>query len=182
MRFKVIIAFIFLLFTFLTPETMGEKKHPDYEIVKQIIIDSIGWAMKKDADRLFQIFANDDTLLLWWVSSSKSKGGIEQLRKNAEQVWMTDDFKATRFEYRDIKIHFAKSGDVAWFSCHFDDCAIWKGKEDCLMNVRKTGVLEKRNGQWVIVQVHSSWPINEIPDNVWQVLLKNRKSKEIKKN
>jgi hypothetical protein len=67
---------------------------------------------------------------------------------------------------------------VAWFSCYFDDCAIWKGEENCVLNARKTGVMEKRNGLWVIVQVHASWPVNEIPDNVWEIISKARTSKE----
>jgi ketosteroid isomerase-like protein len=178
MRFQVIIMLICLLFTFISAETPETTKHPEYDTVKQVIKDSIGWAMTKDLDRLFQIFANDDQLLIWWVSSSKGPGGIAKLKKNAEQIWMTPDFKATRFEYRDIKIHFSKSGNVAWFSCHFDDCAIWKGKENCMLNIRKTGVLEKRKGQWVIVQVHSSWPINEIPDNIWEIISKSRNSQK----
>lgn len=151
-------------------------EHPDYQAVKQVLLDSIGWAMNKDVDRLFQIFANDDDLQLWWVSSSGGARGIEDLKRTAETVWMTPDFKATRFEFRDVRIRFSKDGAVAWFSCTFDDCGIWKGDEYCMESIRKTGVMEKRDGQWTIVQSHASWPIDAIPEDVWQKLVERRAS------
>jgi hypothetical protein len=40
--------------------------------------------------------------------------------------------------------------------------------------VRKTGVLEKRGDQWTIVQSHASWPVDKIPDEIWQRLVEAR--------
>lgn len=147
--------------------------HPDYLVVKQVIVDSIGWAETKDLDRLLSIFAEDD-LLLWWVNSTGGATGTADLKRTAENVWMTSDFKATRCEFRDVRIRFSKDGSVAWFSCHFDDCGTWKGEAFCLENVRKTGVLEKRGDQWTIVQSHASWPIDSLPEAVWQQLVAKR--------
>lgn len=148
--------------------------HPDYEIVKAVIEDSIGWAIDKDLDRLFQIFANDDDLLIWWVGSNGGADGIDDLRETAESVWMKPDFAATRFEFRDTRIRFSRDGSMAWFSCRLDDCGLWKGQEFCMENVRNTGVLEKREGQWTIVQSHASWPVDQIPDDIWLQLAERR--------
>lgn len=152
----------------------GSPQHPEYEVVKAVVEDSIGWAMTKDLDRLLQIFANDDRLLIWWVGSLGGADGIDDLKETARAVWMTPDFKATRFEFRDLEISFSEHGDAAWFSCHLDDCGIWKGEESCMENVRNTGVLVKRGDQWVIVQSHASWPVDKIPDDVWQTLVQAR--------
>ena len=149
--------------------------HPDYEVVKAVIEDSVGWAMTKDLDRLLQIFANDDDLLVWWVGTSGSAEGIDDIKEMARTIWMTDDFKATRFEFRDLKIHFSQDGRVAWFSCRLDDCGTWKGREGCTNDVRSTGVLEKRGEQWTIVQNHASWPVDRIPDDVWERLVERRR-------
>lgn len=146
--------------------------HPDYGVVKQVIEDSIGWAMEKNLDRLMEIFAEDD-LLLWWVNSSGGATGTADLRKTAEAVWMTPDFKATRCEFRDVRIRFSRTGDVAWFSCRFDDCGVWKGEEFCLENVRKTGVVVKQEGSWQIVQSHASWPIDRLPADVVERLVEH---------
>lgn len=149
--------------------------HPEYETVKAVIEDSIGWAIEKDLDRLLQIFANDDDLLIWWVGSNAGANGIDDLKKTAETVWMTDDFKATRFEFRNLRIRFSEDGKMAWYSCHLDDCGIWKGQEACMANVRNTGVLEKREDQWTIVQSHASWPVDKIPDEIWLRLVEARR-------
>jgi ketosteroid isomerase-like protein len=149
-------------------------EHPEYEIVERVIQDSIGWAMTKDLDRLLQIFANDDDLLIWWVGSNGGAEGIDDLKETAETVWMQPDFKATEFEFRDLRIRFSKDGTVAWFSCYLDDCGIWKGQEFCMKNVRNTGVVEKRGDRWTIVQSHASWPVDKIPDDIWQRLAQAR--------
>ena len=69
--------------------------------------------------------------------------------------WMDPRFKATSFDIRDLRITQARSGGVAWFSAILDDCGEWDGKPSCWLDTRWTGVLEKRDGGWRIVQMHS---------------------------
>ena len=71
---------------------------------------------------------------------------------------MRDEFKATDFAVRDLRINFAELGNAAWYSCMLDDHAEWSGKPIGCDNCRWTGTLEKRNGKWVIVQMHFSFP------------------------
>jgi len=175
---------VLLLCLVAAPLQAGQPEatdYPDYTIVKAVIEDSIGWAIDKDLDRLFQIFANDDDLLIWWVGSNGGANGIDDLKKTAETVWMKSDFKATRFEFRDVRIRFSKEGTTAWFSCHLDDCGIWKGEEFCVADVRNTGVLEKRGDQWTIVQSHASWPVDKIPDDTWEQLVQARQQADPEK-
>jgi ketosteroid isomerase-like protein len=170
---------LFLLCLISVPLQAGlpePSEHPEYETVKAVIEDSIGWAIEKDLDRLLQIFANDEDLFIWWVGSNGGAEGIDDLKKTAETVWMTPDFEATKFEFRDVRIRFSEDGKMAWFSCHLDDCGIWKGQEACMKNVRNTGVLEKRGDQWTIVQSHASWPVDKIPDEIWDRLVEARQT------
>ena len=109
---KVLLC-VALLCLVAVPLQAGEAEasdHPEYEVVKAVIEDSVGWAMDKDFDRLFQIFADDDDLLIWWVGTSGSAEGIDDLKQLAETIWKSPDFAATRFEYRDLKIWFSKDG------------------------------------------------------------------------
>ena len=172
-----ILRWMLLVFLAVTPLDGSQPEpsdHPDCEIVRGVIEDSIGWALTKDFDRLFQIFANDDDLLVWWVGTSGSAEGIGDLKRLAETVWKSPDFEATSFELRDLKISCSDDGRTAWFSGHLDDCGKWKGQEFCADNVRTSGVLEKRGNQWTIVQYHGSWPVDKIPDETWELLVKER--------
>jgi hypothetical protein len=139
-----------------------ESTSPDYEAVKQTIEQSIGWAVKKDFDAMFRLWA--DNMFDFWLFSNSIVIGLDNFKIYAEQ-WKDPDFRGTRFEFRDLRIVFSRSGDVAWYSCFVDDCSSYKGKETCMKNVFRTGVLEKRDGRWVHVLGHGSYPVDKIPEN-----------------
>ncbi len=69
-----------------------------------------------------------------------------------------DGLEHYKADIRDLTVDFSKSGDVAWYF-HLLDAEIksrdnitrWKG-------ARFTGVLEKQNDHWVMVQTHVSIP------------------------
>lgn len=77
--------------------------------------------------------------------------------KKNEKFWMNPDFKAIGYEIKDLKINISKSGDVAWWYCMLNDINEWKEKPASWENTRWTGVLEKRDNKWVIVQMHFSF-------------------------
>jgi hypothetical protein len=135
---------------------------PDYEAVKKTIEQSIGWAIEKDFDAMFNLWA--DNMFHFWLFSNSIVVGLDSFKTYAEQ-WKDPDFLGTRFEFKDLRIMFSRSGDVAWYSCFLDDCGSYKGKESCLENVFQTGVLEKRDGRWVHVLMHGSYPVDKIPEN-----------------
>ena len=126
--------------------------------VEQVIRDSIGWALTKDIDRLYSILAQDDDFFIFHPDSQSTIVGFEAFKKYGEGIWLNDQFKATDFAVRDMRIKFAEAGNAAWFSCFLDDHAEWKGQPIGWDNCRWTGTLEKRAGQWVIVQMHFSFP------------------------
>lgn len=125
--------------------------------VETVIRDSIGWALTKDIDRLYAILAQDDDFFIFHPDSQSTIVGFEAFKAYGEGIWLKDEFKATDFAVRDLRINFAEAGNAAWFSCHLDDHAEWKGQPIGWDNCRWTGTLEKRSGQWVIVQMHFSF-------------------------
>ena len=143
------------------PLTSGQNTNNPFNIqqekqlVEKIIHGSIGWAKNKNINLLYSIIANDASFLEVHPDE-KVVRGIEEFKK-AEKFWMSPEFKAVRYEIKDLTINFSKSGDVAWFFCMLDDINEWKGQPANWENTRWTGVLEKRNGKWVIVQQHFSF-------------------------
>lgn len=124
-------------------------------LVEKAIHNSIGWAGDKDIDLLYSIIANDSNYVEVDPGDRVVKG-FENFRM-AEEFWMSDDFRAVRYEIRDLKINFSRSGDVAWYYCILDDINEWKGEPASWENTRWTGVLEKRDGRWIMVQMHFSF-------------------------
>jgi ketosteroid isomerase-like protein len=124
-------------------------------LVEKAIRSSIGWAKNKDINLLYSVIANDANYVEVNPNDRVVKG-FQDFQK-AEAFWMNPDFKAIRYEIRDLTINFSKSGYVAWFFCMLDDINEWKGQPASWENARWTGVLEKRDNNWVIVQMHFSF-------------------------
>ncbi len=127
--------------------------------IEQAIRASIGWAKDKNLELLYSTIANDSNFLEVHPEGNVVKG-FEEFRK-AERIWMSPHFKAVRYEIRDLRITLAKSGDVAWFFCVLDDINEWKGQPANWENTRWTGVLEKQDGRWRMVQQHFSFAEDE---------------------
>jgi ketosteroid isomerase-like protein len=127
--------------------------------IEKTVKDGIGWALTKDLDLLHSVIAQDSNLVIVNPDSSVIRG-FDEFRKN-EAFWMDPRFKATRFEVRKLKITISRSGTVAWFSCYLDDLCEWDGRPAGWVNVRWTGVVEKRDGRWITVQMHFSFPTKD---------------------
>ena len=174
-QFKIISIIFLVLLSFNSKLISQETKSPDYEVVKNVIEQSIGWAIEKDFDAMFRLWA--DNMLDYWLFSNSLVIGLDNFKDYAE-MWRHADFRGTRFEFKDLRIVFSQSGDAAWYSCFIDDCTSTKGKEFCEENVFRTGVLEKRDGRWVHVMGHGSYPVDKIPEHYVRKYYSNLFEKE----
>ena len=161
MKANILKAVIPLLILSMFSESCKENKtdvlnrQAEMDLVRSAIHNSIGWAKNKDFALLYSTIANDSN----YIEVDPNPGiirGFSQFKKN-ETFWGNPDFKAIRYDIRDLSINLSEKGDVAWFYCILDDINEWKGQPACWMNTRWTGVLEKREGRWVIMQMHFSF-------------------------
>jgi len=127
--------------------------------VAQAIDGTIAWAKTKDFVRLYGIIADDSAYLEVHPDDQVVKG-IAQFRA-MERFWASPDFRSIRHETRDLQISFSRSGDVAWFFCMLDDINEWQGRPASWIDTRWTGVLEKCDGEWRMVQMHFSNPVSD---------------------
>ncbi|MEW5923160.1 MAG: nuclear transport factor 2 family protein [Candidatus Zixiibacteriota bacterium] len=126
--------------------------------IKQVVEGSIGWALTKDKDYLFSLMWQDSNLFFFNPDNAGNINGFEAFRQLTENVFMNDAFKAIRFEVKDLRIQISQGGDVAWWAGVLYDYGEWNGKPANWEGVRWTGVTEKRDGKWVIMQMHFSYP------------------------
>ncbi len=128
--------------------------------VEQTVHDNICWALTKDRAMAERTMAHDAGLFIF-NPTSKPTVGWEDLAKNFT-VWMDPRFKATRCDIRELRVTLSRSADAAWWSAMLDDLAEWDGKPTGWKDTRWTGVLEKRDGAWVIVQMHFSFAADKV--------------------
>lgn len=140
---------------FALPSQGQLKNQNEKEIVAKTISSVIGWAKEKDLNLFYSVIANDTN----YVSVSPGKRVVKKFEDVKQNVpfWMSPDFKYVRHELKDLRITFSRDGSVAWFFCILDDINTYKGEPASWENTRWTGVLEKRNGKWVVVQQHFSF-------------------------
>jgi hypothetical protein len=124
--------------------------------IERIINNSIGWALTKDKDLLYSSLAQDSAFFIYHPTSRTTVAGWPEFEPLVE-VWMDPAFKATRFEVKNLRINLSESATVAWYSALLDDFGEWQGEPVGWEDARWTGVLEKREGRWVIVQMHFSF-------------------------
>lgn len=153
--YKLIILLVIPMISCTFQKQEKPDQSNDIALIEQTIHSSIAWAKNKDLNLLYSVIANDTTFLEIHPDKSVVKG-ISEFKK-AEKFWMHPDFKAIRYEIRDLTIQISQSGTVAWWFCMLDDINEWKGQPANWENTRWTGVSEKRNGKWVIVQQHFSF-------------------------
>ena len=152
----------------LIPCILGAAPDADTDaektVVEKVIRDNIGWALTKDRPLLESTMIHDERLLIVNPDSAIT-AGWEQFVKNFD-FWLDPRFKATGVDIRDLRIDFSPQGDAAWWSCVLDDLYEWNGKAGAWKDTRWTGVLEKRDGRWRIVQMHFSFAADKVAAEV----------------
>lgn len=114
------------------------------------------WAdsyIKRDIKRLLAAIAPDPDVLMYGTSADEKRIGLAGMQAQVERDWAQTD--AAAFILHDPSVSAA--GTVAWASAD----ATFKvevGGQEMAFPARFTGVLENRDGQWLVVQAHFSLP------------------------
>ncbi len=158
----MIIPLVFLLcfaFACQQGEEVAEEPAVDVEAekatVKALIDDFVEIWETEDMELFSKIFAHDDDMRFFVVPPERLVGW-EQLNEAMQKMFESSENMQLTTRELVIKVH--KSGEVAWVSCLMDSKGEMMGEPVSLEGVRFTAVVEKRNGNWVIVQFHASEP------------------------
>jgi ketosteroid isomerase-like protein len=159
---KLQIVYQLALAAALTASAAPSKLDREKAAVEKTAFTFVGWALEnKNLEGLKASVSQGEDFFMFMPDSKTTTDGYQAFTK-LFPAWMSADFKATRTELRDVKIHVASSGKVAWFSSILEDCGEYKGRASCWKDCRYTGVAEKRSGRWVIVQAHFSFAYDKV--------------------
>jgi ketosteroid isomerase-like protein len=155
-----------------TPPVAGRSVPPspasiqsEKDAIAKVITDSIRWALTKNRALAESTLAHDEDLFYFWTNSTFTIKGWKQHLQTFD-TFMSPKFKAIRTEVRDLQVQLSRSGDVAWYHAILDDVVELDGKRGGGEDIRWTGVLEKRGGAWVIVQMHASLAADKVRESV----------------
>jgi uncharacterized protein (TIGR02246 family) len=125
----------------------------------KVVVDQFAQAIESEDMELFaNIIAHDADMVNFGTDAGERWVGWEPLKESIAEQFAS--FENTKLTVKDQVIHVNPAGKVAWFS----EIADWnmeaQGQPVHLKGCRITGVLEKRNGNWVFVQFHFSLPVS----------------------
>jgi ketosteroid isomerase-like protein len=125
--------------------------------VEAVLDQMIKASETEDMELLSQVYAHDDDMVIFGTDAGERLVGWETLKELMQKQF--DATENSKLNVRDEVIHVHNSGKTAWFSQIID----WELTADSqtvkLEGLRASGVLEKRNENWVIVQLHYSIPV-----------------------
>ena len=111
----------------------------------------------EDMELFSRIMAHDADMVNYGTDAAEHFVGWEALKESVQKMFPS--FENIKLTVKDQVIKVHASGNVAWFSEIADWDLVVEGKPVRSEGCRFTGVLEKRNGNWVFVQFHNSVPV-----------------------
>jgi hypothetical protein len=128
---------------------------PDPNSPETVIRALVHANAEKDMPTLSRLMAHDADITSYSIGGRKYVGWPEFEREMQEEF-----VNAQKLEIPITELNVWTKGDVAWFTMELDYIRyVGKGTElkRTVIPLRETGVLERRNGQWVMLSWHESF-------------------------
>ena len=112
----------------------------------------------ENMDLLSKLIAHDPDIIVFGTDAAERWVGYEPLAESMKKQF--ESFEEAKYTSRERVIKVNKSGEVAWWSELLDMRGKAQGQPFAMEGLRMTGVCEKRDGNWVVVQLHFSVPVS----------------------
>ena len=146
-----------LLFTFLISSSFLNIQADPKTIANEVdfVISKMWESFVQGDHKMFaETMAQDSDMVTFGTDASERWDGWDDLQKSVKKQF--DSFDILNVKRMDKKLNLSDSGEVAWFSEIVDWEFLVEDKKQIIKGVRYTGVMEKRENEWKIVQFHSS--------------------------
>lgn len=155
------LLFIVAALLIITSCEMNQKKQiidlkAEVEMVELVLEKYVIANEKQDIDLVHEIWAPEPDIVVFGTNSNERLMGWDQIRLALEHQF--NSFEDTYISVHDQVININETGNTAWFSEVLNYNYIYQGEAIQYEGLRFTGVLQKKNGDWFIVQSHMSIP------------------------
>jgi ketosteroid isomerase-like protein len=130
-----------------------EKEKVELVLEKYVLANE-----KQDIEYVHEIWAESPDIVVIGTNSDEKLVGWESIREVMQRQF--DSFQDTYISVHEQVIEINETGNTAWFSEFLNYNYIYQGEAKQYEGLRFTGVLEKIDGEWYIVQSHMSIPGN----------------------
>ncbi|MBH0194483.1 MAG: SnoaL-like domain-containing protein [Nitrospira sp.] len=128
---------------------------PDPNSPETVIRELVHANVEKDMPTMSRLMAHDADITSYSIGGRKYVGWQEFEREMREEF-----ANVQKFEIPIRELTVWHKGDVAWFTMELDYTRYTKEGGELkrmMLPLRETGVLERRNGQWVMLSFHESF-------------------------
>ncbi len=157
---KKILHFIVVIAACLTLNSCSQKQTVNTDAekakVKSVVDNFKNFWETKDMNLLSKIMANDADMVNYGTDANEIFVGFKAFKDSITP--MLSSVSGIKINVRNQTINVDADGNAAWFSEIWDWDISMGGQTMQQHNLRLTGVLEKRDFNWVIVQFHNSVP------------------------
>jgi len=144
----------------ITISCNNQKKEVNYKIEKEAIENLLENYIlaneNQDFDLIEDIWASNDDIILYGTDSDERLMGWSDIEEAIKEQFglITDTYISASNQF--IKLNY--TGNTAWFAETLNYNYMYKGKAHKYEGMRFTGIVEKIEDEWVLVQAHLSLP------------------------
>ena len=128
--------------------------NPTYENAESLIQKMWDSFIDGDIDAFSQTMSKDEDMVTFGTDASERGDRWQELEDSVALQF--DAFDVISVDRKNNSLKISNSGTTAWFSETVDWEFLSNGKTEEVKDIRYTGVMEYRKGQWKIVQFHCS--------------------------
>jgi hypothetical protein len=147
---------IFLLIIFSCSTNQIDLESEREQVIK-VLDDFILSHETKDLDLLSSCFSDKPDILI--LGTDKDELWVDKTSMVDAQKRAYGTFDEVKLSVRDKVLKMDRAGKTAWFYMKVNWYIESKGEKYKFDDVRTTGVLENVVGKWLIVQIHTSLPV-----------------------
>lgn len=126
------------------------------EVLK--VLDNFNRAHEnRDLELLLTCFSDKPDIII--LGTDENELWVDKNSMGESQKRAYETFSTVKLSVRDKILKMCRSGAQAWFYMKVNWYVESEGKQFTFSGIRTTGVLEKENDLWQIVQLHTSMPV-----------------------
>ena len=156
-RIHIPILVVTLLFFIACSEnTQLDMESERAEVLK--VLDNFNQAHEtRDLELLLTCFSDKPDIII--LGTDENELWVDKNSMGESQKRAYETFNTVKLSVRDKMLKMCGSGAQAWFYMKVNWYVESEGKQFTFSGIRTTGVLEKENDLWHIVQLHTSMPV-----------------------